>query len=264
MLLDNLIAQWFPHIKQRFTPQTVDLYVRIIEHFNQSMTHFPINANELENFLTQFASHHKARTTNSHLTAIKSFYKWAESLDIENVAKTVSFLKESPPNVRCLSEEEYTLVLDFAKGNLHKAIQFFGNTGLRDAEFRKLVWTSFSPDLKFVHVDGKGRKLREVPLNDACRQLLAGPHQGVRPDFMEQFHHAHVFYWHCQQLAYRIKIEPFGSHALRHFFATRLIRAKVPLPIVSRILGHANTLITEKTYLHLCPADLQVTEVLRF
>lgn len=263
-MLSDLITQWFAFIKERFTVSTVDEYLRRIEAFNQSLSHFPIDANEFEKYITNFATHHQARTTNSCLTALKSFYKWAENYGVENVARPVHFLKEPPPKVRCLSDKEYELILTFSKSHLHNAIQFLGNTGLRDTEFRNLTWQDFSTDLQFVHINGKGRKLREVPLNDNCRQLLSLPHTGLKPEFVAAFRAKHIFYNQCCELADRIKIERFGSHAIRHFFATRLIRAKVPLPIVSRILGHANTLITERTYLHLCPADLQVTDCLRF
>lgn len=263
-MLSDLIMQWLAHIKERFTSKTVDQYIYCIERYNQSISCFPANANELEKYITNFASHHGARTTNAHLTAIKSFYKWAENFGVENVSRSVHFLKTSPPKVRCLSEKEYELVLDFSKGNLHNAIQFLGNTGLRESEFRGVTWQNFSPDFQFVHINGKGRKLREVPLNDTCRQLLSIQHKGTQPDFVNIFKVQHSFYNSCCDLADRVRIPHFGSHAIRHFFATRLIRAGVSLPKVSRILGHANTLITEQTYLHLVPADLQVTNCLRF
>lgn len=263
-VLKKHINDWFDYITHRLTPETVNLYMGIIDRYNQSVTQFPPNANELEKYITALAAHRKARTVNSHLTAIKSFYRWAEKQGLDNISKPIEFLKESPSKTRCLSEQEYELILQFSTGNLHKAIQFLGNTGVREAEFRKITWHSFSPDYQFVRIDGKGRKRREVPLNGVCRAVLASPQIGDQPDFILTYRRPHSIYFRFGQLAERVKIERFGPHALRHFFATRLIRAKVPLPIVSRILGHANCLITERCYLHLCPADLQVTDCLRF
>jgi integrase len=44
-------------------------------------------------------------------------------------------------------------------------------------------------------------------------------------------------------------------HALRHTFATRLLRADVPIEVVAELLGHASTQTTKTTYAHLTLAD---------
>ena len=41
-----------------------------------------------------------------------------------------------------------------------------------------------------------------------------------------------------------------GSHVLRHSLASRLLEHKIPLPIISEILGHTNTKTT-MTYLRI-------------
>lgn len=43
-------------------------------------------------------------------------------------------------------------------------------------------------------------------------------------------------------------VEYRGEHVLRHTFATNKVQGKAPITTVSRYLGHANTLITQKTY----------------
>ena len=39
-------------------------------------------------------------------------------------------------------------------------------------------------------------------------------------------------------------------HTIRHTFATRALEAKIPVKVVSQILGHANIGVTLDTYSH--------------
>lgn len=47
----------------------------------------------------------------------------------------------------------------------------------------------------------------------------------------------------------------YGVHALRHSFATNLIRNKVPTKVVSDLLGHSDITITLQTYIHTLQDD---------
>jgi integrase/recombinase XerD len=47
----------------------------------------------------------------------------------------------------------------------------------------------------------------------------------------------------------------FHPHALRHSYATRLLRAGVPMNVVSELLGHAGAQTTQKIYSHLTVED---------
>lgn len=52
-------------------------------------------------------------------------------------------------------------------------------------------------------------------------------------------------------------------HSLRHLYASRLLAAGVPLPTVSRLLGHSNPAVTARVYAHhLAGADEKVRGVL--
>ena len=55
----------------------------------------------------------------------------------------------------------------------------------------------------------------------------------------------------------RTGIPQMGVHSTRHTFATKLIRSKkVPLRVISRILGHNSEKVTRDTYIHICPKEL--------
>lgn len=44
-------------------------------------------------------------------------------------------------------------------------------------------------------------------------------------------------------------------HSLRHLYASRLLAAGVPLPTVSRLLGHSNPAVTARIYAHHLPGQ---------
>src|SRR5262249_55473701 len=53
----------------------------------------------------------------------------------------------------------------------------------------------------------------------------------------------------------RARISPaIGFHGLRHSWASHAVMNGVPLLVVAKNLGHADTRMTERTYAHLAPS----------
>jgi integrase len=60
----------------------------------------------------------------------------------------------------------------------------------------------------------------------------------------------------------RAEINPPASfHILRHTYATHLLQAGAPLPVIAANLGHADTRMTERHYAHLIPSH--VAQIIR-
>ena len=57
------------------------------------------------------------------------------------------------------------------------------------------------------------------------------------------------------RLRARTQIAGFSPHVLRHGYATRLLRAGVPIEVVAQLLGHASATTTSQTYSHLSVED---------
>lgn len=74
-----------------------------------------------------------------------------------------------------------------------------------------------------------GRSHQHRPLREACRRA------GIDP--------------------------PTSFHIMRHTYATHLLQAGVPLPVIAANLGHKDTRMTERHYAHLAPSH--VAEVIR-
>lgn len=53
----------------------------------------------------------------------------------------------------------------------------------------------------------------------------------------------------------RTGIAEFSPHVLRHGYATRLLRAGVPIEVIATLLGHASPTTTSQVYSHLTVAD---------
>jgi integrase/recombinase XerD len=200
------------------------------------------------------------RYANVNLTAIKSYCKWLSSREGKiNPAEPIRMLREDPPNRRVLSEEEYEKVLLVAQGIDRDIIVFLCNTGLRVTEFNSLKWENIIPDFKSLKVIGKGNKVRTIPLNKKCREILLrhkglnGNGNGKLPITRDTRYQVTQI---CKRLAKQADIPKFGPHACRHRFATQLIRRGTSIYKLSKILGHASVKITEQTYIHLVPEDL--------
>lgn len=158
-----------------------------------------------------------------------------------------------------MSEEEYHLCLKHTNGRDKDIIAFLGNTGLRREELRSLKWGAIDQQLKFIHIKGKGRKSRIVPLNSICKEILQR-YKRLPDDeyvqFCRKFYGGEGSSWLCRKLAKKLNIPRFGCHAIRHRFATEMIRQGVNIYKLSKILGHSNITTTTAIYLHLAPVDL--------
>lgn len=204
------------------------------------------------------------QSCNTYLHSMKSFFRWSHiNYNLKNPTAQIKDLRTSVTPIQIPDDKEYKLILQTAYRQERIIIQFLANTGLRKREFFSLNENSFIKNFSYIQVTGKGNKNRLAPINNVCKNILKR-HYARYNKFMSppQLYREKKIYERFQDIAYRAKVKPFTPHTFRHYFATRLIRANVPLIIVSRILGHSNVLITEQIYCHLTPEDLLVTDCL--
>jgi len=263
--MTNLIKQWLSYVELRRCDSTAKTYKSVMQTFIDTLPFkivpCEIKPKHIEQFIQVLRQNHAANTTNTYLNILKSFYHWAENHHgFTNVTAHIARLREPDSKRRILSNIEYEHILCAAKNLDAKTVQFLANTGLRRNEFRFLTWADFNGD--FVYVIGKGNKKRHVPLNKICKRVLDGGRSGDCPPFIKKYRPYNSLYKLCARLSQKANVPHFYPHSFRHFFATRLIKAGVPLMVVSRILGHSDTQTTEKIYVHLVPDDLRVTDCL--
>ena len=261
--VERHINEWLSFCQRSYSTTTVKMYRCVI---NQLLNFVGRNGKQLsssaiENFLdSKYKAGGSKRLFNTYRIVIRSFCNFRQRrYGIESPANNIQKIREGRTSPRVLTEEEYKFVINFVKSPMDRDILIWlGNTGCRKEEFRQLKWGDIDPQLKFIRIVGKGGRHRVVPLNDTCREIL----QRYRrlPDdsplqISAKYPGIEGSSWLCRRISRKTKMKQFGSHALRHRFATAMLRKGVDLFTISKILGHASIKTTE-IYLHLNNDDL--------
>jgi integrase len=153
-------------------------------------------------------------------------------------------------------------LINAAPSDFRKLVQAALVTGCRYGELGRLVVSDFNPDAGTVAVrTSKSGKPRHVVLTTEgvglFRSLAAG-----KPGDALLLTRANGAPWKMSDqfrpmgtACANAKITPpVGFHALRHTWASLSVMAGVPLMVVARNLGHADTKMTEAHYGHLSPS----------
>lgn len=142
--------------------------------------------------------------------------------------------------------------------------------GLRNSEIRGLPREAFDRVKLTIHVYQRCDRGGTVglPKSAAGHRLVPVPKRvaSMLDDLLASHDHGLVFctkngrplshsninrdYWFPSLREAGIE-ERWGIHRLRHFYASLLFDEGLPLPTISRLLGHSNASFTLRTYIHL-------------
>ena len=170
-----------------------------------------------------------------------------------------------PKLTRFLSREEIArlhraLDAETGKGKGQQAdiIRLLLLTGCRKGEIVALRWSEIQAD-GLVLADSKTGP-RRVPLNAHARRILERQPQEVSPFVFPSPRHpsrtrdGELSLWH--RIRREAGIEDVRLHDLRHTFASHAVMNGVPVPVVSRMLGHSNVRMTLR-YAHLGDREIE-------
>jgi integrase len=233
------LQNWRTHIEKYIVPLLGELRIQ------------EVSVEDVETAAAQWARMTSANTANKVLTTLTAIFKLAQrtgplqqKANVAQLAERIKISNEedkdeevTPEEVYC-QEELNTLILAMAPGSLERVlIMVAALCGLRIGEVLGLrtlnlpqelahelkVWKLKCPpsehDLVFATVEGK-------PLH----------RKGA----------AHIL----DQAIAAAEIKRLTLHKLRHTFASLLLARGVPIPKVSKLLGHRDSIITMKTYDH--------------
>lgn len=210
----------------------------------------------------EFARRRKA-SANRTLTILKAAlnHAWRERhIESDDAWRRVQLFREADAaRPRYLTSAECRRLINASAGAFRNLVQAALLTGCRYGELAVLSVRDFNPDSGTLHIrKSKSGKERHVILTDEgsqfFRSLTAGRHASER--ILErddgtrwgQSYQSRPMELACEHA----KIAPPVSfHALRHTWASLAVMGGMPLMVVAKNLGHADTRMVEKHYGHL-------------
>jgi integrase len=204
-------------------------------------------------------------TANRVLTVLKSAlnYAWREGRVATDDAwrRVKPFHNVDAPVIRYLNKTECVRLLNAAEPEHRPMFRAAMLTGCRYGELTALTAADVNTDAGMLTIrTSKSGKPRHVVLTEEAQQFFAkavvGKSAGelifTRPDG-ERWGHNHL-QRPLTEACERAEIKPAISfHILRHTHGSLLAMQGVPLPVISKQLGHADTRMTERHYAHLAP-----------
>jgi integrase len=286
---------WLARKKDKLSPKTHERYQSLEEHANRALGDVPlssITAMALEDLYSDLRLRLSARTVR-HVhgmvhAALNGAIKYkllrfnpADGCELETVVQT-----EAPS----LDPDEVAAFMTKADGSwVGVLIRLGADTGARRGELLGLKW----PDLNettgvlriaraIVQVKGKikeketkGKRTRPVTLSPnvlACLRMHREQQLSIREQFGDAYADLDLIFadyekrpgWYllpssvsraCVRIGKKAGLSKSGLHILRHSNASILLSNGVPLPVVSKRLGHADVYTTAKIYSHALPRD---------
>jgi integrase len=167
--------------------------------------------------------------------------------------------------VRYLSVAEARRLISACNPEFRPLVQAALQTGARYGELCRLTVADFNADVGTLAIQqSKSGQARHIVLTDEGRaffQQITAARLGDEPLFQKQWGMSHQLR-PMKDAVKRATIKPTVSfHGLRHTWASLSVMAGMPLMVVARNLGHADTRMVEKHYGHLAPS--YVTDAVR-
>lgn len=162
--------------------------------------------------------------------------------------------------MRYLTADEARRLVDACNEDFRRLVQAALLTGCRYSELTRLRVSAFNPDSGTLAIRVSKGKVRHVTLTNEGMRCFATWTMGRLP-------HEHVFLrddgdvWRPSHQQRPLQgagktaaiAAPVTFHVLRHTHASHLAMRGVPMAVIAKQLGHADTRMTEKHYAHLAP-----------
>ncbi len=285
---DDKIVDFYNFLKfeRNFSENTLDAYIRDIKKLRDyavnSLQKEPeeITYEHLQEFLFQLSKDKFSERSQARwISSIKAFFKFLleEELREDNPAT----LLEGPklglylPNTLSYEDVERVIsAIDLSSdlGQRNKCIiEVLYGCGLRVSELIDLKISNLNFKESYLKVEGKGKKVRFVPLADYTSNLIKDYIKDIRSKYKinkkcEDFVFLNsrgssmsrvIVFIIIKELAEKAGInKKISPHTFRHSFATHLLQNGADLRYIQEMLGHSSITTTE-IYTHLQTEELR-------
>lgn len=249
------------------SPKTAKDYVngvsQLAQHYNKSP--LLLTPQEVRAFLLYIRNVRKltVRTYNNYFYSIKKFYE--HFLPNQNFLGDLRRMREPVHHPIVLSKEDVLTLIDSAANlKIKAAIALFYASGIRVEECSLLKMSCIDRKRMIIRIElGKGARDRITVLSHKALDILGEYWRKYRPEvyLFEGYKKGKPLSPRSLEIYVSETAKKAGinkqvtPHTLRHSFATHLTEAGVPLPIIQKLLGHAD-IKTTTLYVHLSAEDI--------
>ena len=268
---------------------TIEAYVSDLQKLQNfaeqnlmNITPITISYEHLQEFLYQISKiNYSERTQARWISSIKGFFSFL--LEDELREDNPSALLETPklglylPDTLSLEEIEKLISAteentDLAKRN-RCMIEVLYGCGLRVSELTELQISNINFKENYLKIQGKGDKVRFVPLADYTADFIKNYINNIRSKQKINPKHSDILFLNSRgaqisrQMVFLIIKEivrkagiqkNISPHTFRHSFATHLLQNGADLRFIQEMLGHSSITTTE-IYTHLNTEELHET-----
>ena len=268
---------------------TIEAYVSDLQKLQDfaeqnlmNITPVTISYEHLQEFLYQVSKiNYSERTQARWISSIKGFFSFL--LEDELREDNPSALLETPklglylPDTLSLEEIEKLISAteentDLAKRN-RCMIEVLYGCGLRVSELTELQISNINFKENYLKIQGKGDKVRFVPLADYTADFIKNYINNIRSKQKINPKHSDILFLNSRgaqisrQMVFLIIKEivrkagiqkNISPHTFRHSFATHLLQNGADLRFIQEMLGHSSITTTE-IYTHLNTEELHET-----
>ena len=268
---------------------TIEAYVSDLQKLQDfaeqdliNITPITISYEHLQEFLYQVSKiNYSERTQVRWISSIKGFFSFL--LEDELREDNPSALLETPklglylPDTLSLEEIEKLISAteentDLAKRN-RCMIEVLYGCGLRVSELTELQISNINFKENYLKIQGKGDKVRFVPLADYTADFIKNYINNIRSKQKINPKHSDILFLNSRgaqisrqmvfliikEIVRKAGIQKNSSpHTFRHSFATHLLQNGADLRFIQEMLGHSSITTTE-IYTHLNTEELHET-----
>lgn len=233
------------------------------EHFKERQTPEDFFRNDAEDFkLIRLRDGVAPRTVNYELSVVRAFWNWMIQMGYTqtkfNPASSVRRLKEPEQRRKALSEDTIKDILRSCEKDLDKLLVLMTlTTGLRGRTMSELEWKDIDWEQRAFVIPPEKMKTGKglvTPIRTDLMNILMKLAQPEGRIFAGYGDNPRMLRYRFRCILKKLGFSGFGLHAIRHTFATMLLRSGADLRTVQELLGHKKL---STTALYLSPSTTE-------